>query len=83
MGKLDQVYQNFSSVAGCGFAFNLTCLQGSTNLTAANQALFDTVKQTGLFPVGPAVDDQWITTIPTISFANGELSTSSTEDGIR
>ncbi|KAF4826690.1 Secreted lipase [Colletotrichum tropicale] len=70
MGKLDQIYQNFSSLAGCGFAFNLTCSQESTNLTAANQALFDTVKQTGLFAVGPAVDDKWITTIPTISFAN-------------
>ncbi|KAE9579342.1 hypothetical protein CGMCC3_g4630 [Colletotrichum fructicola] len=49
MGKLDQVYQNFSNLAGCGFAFNLTCLQESTNLTAANQALFDTVNQTGKY----------------------------------
>ncbi|KAI8260166.1 Secreted lipase [Colletotrichum sp. SAR 10_77] len=82
MGKLDQVYQNFSSLAGCGFAFNLTCLQESTNLTAANQALFDTVKQTGLFPVGPAVDDKWITTIPTISFANGKYWKSSIQSTI-
>ncbi|KAF4873142.1 Secreted lipase [Colletotrichum siamense] len=82
MGKLDQVYQNFSSLAGCGFAFNLTCLQESTNLTAANQALFDTVKQTGLFPVGPAVDDKWITTIPTISFANGKYLKSSIQSTI-
>ncbi|OHF03193.1 hypothetical protein CORC01_01577 [Colletotrichum orchidophilum] len=82
MGKLDQVYQNFSSLAGCGLAFNLTCLKESTNLTAANQALFDTVKQTGLFPVGPAVDDKWITTIPTISFANGKYWKSSIQSTI-
>lgn len=74
MGTLDQVYQNFSSLAGCGLTFNLTCLQHSSNLTEANQALFANVKQTGLFPVGPAVDDKWVTTIPTISFANGKLS---------
>ncbi|KAK1688919.1 Alpha/Beta hydrolase protein [Colletotrichum godetiae] len=82
MGKLDQVYQNFSSLAGCGQAFNLTCLQQSTNLTDANQALFDTVKQTGLFPVGPAVDDKWITTIPTILFANGRYWKSSIQSTI-
>ncbi|KAG7039410.1 carboxylesterase family protein [Colletotrichum scovillei] len=77
MGTLDQVYQNFSYQAGCGLAFNLTCLQQSTNLTEANLALFANVKQTGLFPVGPAVDDKWVTTIPTISFANGKYWNSS------
>ncbi|KAJ3951283.1 hypothetical protein N0V92_012318 [Colletotrichum tropicale] len=56
--------------------------QESTNPTAANQALFDTVKQTGLFPVGPAVDDKWITTIPTISFANGKYWKSSIQSTI-
>ncbi|KAK1465073.1 hypothetical protein CMEL01_12428 [Colletotrichum melonis] len=70
-GKLDQVYQNFSSLAGCGLTFDIDCLRKSTNLTAANQQLFNTVRQTGLFPVGPAVDGKWITTIPTISFASG------------
>ncbi|KXH45659.1 hypothetical protein CSIM01_09728 [Colletotrichum simmondsii] len=84
MGTLDQVYQNFSHHAGCGLAFNLTCLQQSTskNLTKANQALFNSVKQTGLFPVGPAVDDKWVTTIPTISFANGKYWNSSIKSTI-
>ncbi|KAJ0311114.1 hypothetical protein COL5a_002465 [Colletotrichum fioriniae] len=70
-GKLDRVYQNFSSLAGCGLTFDIDCLRKSTNLTAANQQLFNTVRQTGLFPVGPAVDGKWITTIPTVSFASG------------
>lgn len=72
MGQLDQVYQNFSSLAGCGLAFDIDCLRESKNLTAANQELFNTVKQTGLFPLGPAVDGKWVTTIPTISFARGQ-----------
>ncbi|KAK2039642.1 alpha/beta-hydrolase [Colletotrichum somersetense] len=82
MGKLDQVYQNFSSLAGCGLAFDLDCLRKSKNLTAANQKLFNTVRQTGLFPVGPAVDGKWITTIPTVSFARGNYWKSSIQSTI-
>ena len=72
MEKLDQVYQNFSSLAGCGKTFDMDCLRKSTNLTAANQQLFNTVRQTGLFPNGPAVDGKWIRRILTLSFASGE-----------
>jgi carboxylesterase type B len=72
-GKLDKVYQNFSQLAGCGLTFDIDCLRASTNLSDANQMLFNTVRQTGLFPVGPAVDGKWIETIPTISFSNGTL----------
>lgn len=82
MGKLDQVYQNFSSLAGCGLAFDLDCLRESKNLTAANQELFNTVRQTGLFPIGPAVDGKWVTTIPTISFARGNYWKSSIQSTI-
>ncbi|KAK1983798.1 Alpha/Beta hydrolase protein [Colletotrichum cereale] len=82
MGKLDQVYQNFSSLAGCDLSFNLDCLRESKNLTAANHKLFDTVRQTGLFPVGPAVDGKWITTIPTVSFARGNYWKSSIQSTI-
>jgi carboxylesterase type B len=71
-GKLDQIYKNFSNFAGCGYDFNIDCLRKSTNLSDANQALFNSVASTGLFPVGPAVDDVWIKTIPTISFAGGK-----------
>ncbi|ETS78420.1 hypothetical protein PFICI_10482 [Pestalotiopsis fici W106-1] len=71
-GMLDRVYQNFSQLAGCGLSYNIDCLRTSKNLTAANQKLFETVKQTGLFPVGPAVDGKWVTRIPTLSFASGK-----------
>ncbi|KAF4415154.1 carboxylesterase family [Fusarium acutatum] len=72
-GKLDQIYKSFSNFAGCGQDFNIDCLRKSTNLSDANQALFNDVAKTGLFPVGPAVDDGWIKTIPTISFAKGQF----------
>ncbi|RMJ08465.1 hypothetical protein CDV36_011919 [Fusarium kuroshium] len=72
-GKLDKVYKNFSDLAGCGQSFDIDCLRSSKNLPEANQELFNSVRQTGLFPVGPAVDDVWIKTIPTLSFANDEF----------
>ncbi|KAH6689182.1 Alpha/Beta hydrolase protein [Plectosphaerella plurivora] len=81
-GTLDQVYQNFSSLAGCGQAFDIDCLRKSDNLTAANFALFKTVGPTGLFPVGPAVDGKWIKNIPTISFARGNYWKSSIRSAI-
>ncbi|KAM3081196.1 hypothetical protein ACMFMG_005151 [Clarireedia jacksonii] len=69
-GKLDMIYQNFSQLAGCGLSFDIDCLRSSNNLSAANQILFKKVRQTGLFPVGPAVDGKWIKSIPTLSFSN-------------
>lgn len=70
-GKLDKIYKNFSDLAGCGQNFDIDCLRASKNLSDANQALFTSVAKTGLFPVGPAVDNGWVRTIPTISFAGG------------
>ena len=70
-GRLDEVYKNFSCLAGCGHSFDIDCLRASKNLSEANQALFDNVTQTGLFPVGPAVDGDWVQTIPTVSFSEG------------
>ncbi|KAI8714867.1 COesterase domain-containing protein [Fusarium sp. LHS14.1] len=72
-GQLDKIYENFSELAGCGRNFDIDCLRSSKNLSDANQALFSTVKQTGLFPIGPAVDDFWVKTLPTISFANDDF----------
>ncbi|KAK0722613.1 Alpha/Beta hydrolase protein [Lasiosphaeria miniovina] len=71
-GTLDTIYRNFSALANCGFGYNISCLRGqSVNLlVSANQKLFDAVHQTGLFPVGPAVDGKWVQTIPAIAFAN-------------
>ncbi|RSL62702.1 hypothetical protein CEP53_004687 [Fusarium sp. AF-6] len=72
-GQLDKIYKNFSALAGCGQNFDIDCLRSSKNLSEANQALFSTVKQTGLFPIGPVVDDVWVKTLPTLSFANGQF----------
>ncbi|RSL52686.1 hypothetical protein CEP54_010768 [Fusarium duplospermum] len=72
-GQLDKIYKNFSDLAGCGRNFDIDCLRSSKNLSDANQALFNTVKQTGLFPIGPVVDDVWVKTLPTLSFANGQF----------
>lgn len=70
-GKLDVIYKNFSSLAGCGHSFDIDCLRASKNLSEANQELFNSVRQTGLFPIGPAVDGDWVQTIPTVSFSKG------------
>lgn len=70
-GTLDQIYQNFSQLAGYGLSFDIRCLRSSDNHSDANQMLVDTVKPTGLFPFGPAVDGQWARTIPTISPLEG------------
>ncbi|KAJ1325305.1 cholinesterase [Microdochium nivale] len=71
-GKLDKTFETFSKQAGCtANPFDIDCLRASKNLVEANQALFGLVRQTGLFPVGPAVDGKWITTIPTLAFAQG------------
>ncbi|KAF5626998.1 carboxylesterase family [Fusarium sp. NRRL 52700] len=72
-GQLDQVYQNFSESLGCYAPYDINCIRNPSfsleTLGLANVNLFRNVKQTGLFPVGPAVDNAWITTIPTLAFA--------------
>ena len=73
-GTLDTVYTNFSSLANCGDTYNISCLQAQdiSVLAQANQALFDTVHQSGLFPVGPSIDQTWIQTIPVLALNNGK-----------
>ncbi|VUC31024.1 unnamed protein product [Clonostachys rosea] len=70
-GKLDTMYRNFSRLAGCDFDYNIDCLRKApvAKLADANQNLFDLVRQTGLFPVGPAVDGKWIKNLSPISFS--------------
>ena len=72
-GTLNEVYKNFSSLASCGRTFNISCLRNASTemLKEANQALFKSVPQTGLFPLGPSVDRALIEELPAISFANG------------
>lgn len=74
-GQLDKVYQSFASSVGCPAPYNIDCLRDpsitSDQLGQANVQLFKNVKQTGLFPIGPAVDNNWIKTIPTLAFSQG------------
>jgi len=71
-GKLDQTYKSFSSLAGCGESFDIECLRKSTNLSEANQKLYETVATSGLFPLGPSVDGKWVTSLSPVALANGK-----------
>ncbi|TWU72872.1 hypothetical protein ED733_003753 [Metarhizium rileyi] len=73
-GRLDTYYRTYSELAGCGYKYDIECLRRADTKTVAkaNQDLFDTVRQTGLFPVGPAVDGKWIRSIPSIRLAQGK-----------
>ncbi|KAF5565588.1 cholinesterase [Fusarium napiforme] len=72
-GQLDQIYQTFSESLGCHAPYDIECIRDPSfsleRLALANVNLFRNVNQTGLFPVGPAVDNIWIKTIPTLAFA--------------
>ncbi|KAI8677529.1 COesterase domain-containing protein [Fusarium sp. Ph1] len=72
-GQLDQVYQNFSNSLGCHAPYDIECIRNPSfsleTLALANIKLFENVKQTGLFPIGPSVDNAWIKTIPTLAFS--------------
>lgn len=76
-GKLDMMYRTFSNLTKCGFEYNITCLRGlpPKELSEANQKLFEEhITQTGLFPVGPAVDGRWVKTMPPLAFAQGNTT---------
>ncbi|KHN96046.1 carboxylesterase family protein [Metarhizium album ARSEF 1941] len=72
-GRLDAYYRMYSDLAGCGDGYDVDCLRAARreDLVRANQQLFDAVRQTGLFPVGPAVDGRWVTTLPSILLSQG------------
>ncbi|KAI1806534.1 alpha/beta-hydrolase [Daldinia bambusicola] len=74
-GTLDTVYRNFSDLAGCGFEFDIDCLRNAPekNLRNANQLIFRSFPLTGLFPVGPAVDGDWVKSIPAVAFSEGKF----------
>ncbi|KND89160.1 Lipase 1 [Tolypocladium ophioglossoides CBS 100239] len=75
-GRLDTLYRKFSNHTGCGFEYNIECLRKNVSvetLATANQLLFKEVRQTGLFPIGPAVDGKWIKSIPKVAFSQGNF----------
>ncbi|KAI1329830.1 Alpha/Beta hydrolase protein [Xylariaceae sp. FL0255] len=69
-GALDRIYQNFSELAGCGAAYDIDCLSQSNQLKEANAQLVTDLYATGLFPLGPAVNGQWISPIPDVSLTS-------------
>ncbi|KAF4990586.1 hypothetical protein FGRMN_8401 [Fusarium graminum] len=75
-GQMDQVYVNFSKSLNCVDPYPIECIRNESisleDLAQANVNLFRTVKQTGLFPIGPSVDNAWIKTIPTLAFATNK-----------
>ncbi|KAE9369165.1 carboxylesterase family protein [Stipitochalara longipes BDJ] len=73
-GKLDQTFASFSQLAKCD-DFDISCLREASveTIQAANQQLFNVVTQTGLFPVGPAVDGQWIKSIPAVALSQNKV----------
>lgn len=84
-GTLDDVYRNFSNFSHCGYTYNISCLREKDigDLKQANQKLFANIKQTGIFPIGPSVDGQWIKTIPALSFAKSISSSLFMDTGPR
>ena len=72
-GTLDQVYNNFSRLAGCP-KFSLNCLKDATTaqLAKANQLLFQTgTRCSGVYPVGPALDQTLFTYLPAVALGTG------------
>ncbi|KAI0376037.1 carboxylesterase family protein [Hypomontagnella monticulosa] len=74
-GELDKTYKRFSDLAGCGSKYNIKCLRTASleKLVSANQKLFNDARNKSVFPVGPAVDGKWVTTIPTVAFSQGRF----------
>ncbi|KAI8963658.1 alpha/beta-hydrolase [Daldinia sp. FL1419] len=74
-GLLDSTYRNFSELAECGLEYDIECLRSAPlkQLTAANQKMFDAAQLTGLFPVGPSVDGNWIKSIPAVTLSQGKF----------
>ncbi|KAJ3534189.1 hypothetical protein NM208_g7645 [Fusarium decemcellulare] len=76
-GELDVAYKNFSDGLGCTAPYNVDCLRNTTKLPTAalaiqNIKLYKYYHTTGLFPLGPAVDNKWVKTIPTLAFSQGK-----------
>lgn len=82
-GKLDQTFSSFSKLADCGEGHNISCLREAEveKIQAANQELFNVIRQTGLFPVGPAVDGNWVKSIPAVAFSQSKFYPSTSISG--
>ena len=72
-GTLEQIYQNFTSLANCTLG-GMDCLRkaDAKTLEMANQEIYDQSHIVGLFPVGPAIDDEWLSYLPAVAFHKGQ-----------
>ena len=75
-GTLEQTYQRFASMVDCPVSGpeSMECLQKApfADLTVANERLLSDVVTDGVFPVGPSVDDAWLSYLPSIAMDKGE-----------
>ncbi|KAF5027024.1 hypothetical protein F66182_900 [Fusarium sp. NRRL 66182] len=76
-GKLDEAYEKFSNSLNCSAPFDIECLRNTTALSTEalalkNIELYANYHITGLFPLGPAIDNKWVKTIPTLAFSQGK-----------
>ena len=72
-GTLNDTYTTFAALAGCN-AGDLPCLQSAseTELSTANQNLFEsTTACSGVFPLGPSLDNDTILTLSAAAFKTG------------
>ncbi|KAK8877740.1 Secreted lipase [Apiospora arundinis] len=73
-GALDTVYRQFSNWSGCGYEYNIECLRNASDeaITRGTAGIGSLLEESGLFPVGPAVDGKWVNSIPAASFSEGK-----------
>lgn len=75
-GTLNDTYTTFAGLAGCDDG-DIACLQSASSdaLQSANQALFQNgTACNGIFLLGPAVDGNYITTLPAVAFPQGNFA---------
>lgn len=72
-GTLDNIYKSFAGSANCTADDSMACLRNASTavLSQAAQQQFDQSKSVGLFPFGPAIDDVWLSDLPSEAFAKG------------
>jgi carboxylesterase type B len=72
-GTLDSIYHSFAGYANCTAGDIMACLRGAStaDLSQAAQQQYDLSHSLGLFPFGPAIDDVWLSDLPSEAFAKG------------
>ena len=74
-GTLNEIYRNFSIVAGCGDTFDIDCLRSlpTNKIQEANQNYYQySGRCTGLFLLGPSLDCILFNDLPPVAFQKGK-----------